>query len=160
MYIHETCTICLQEFKEIYILKSCNHSFCKECISQYISYNLQNLKCPLCRTDLNSHDIHNLYTEQELIYDEYLTYEERIQQERQEIIEQNLLDELEIDRQIENYLQQEIIEQRIHEELEIDRQIELFLEEKRIQEYEQRIHEELEIDRQIENYLQQRIQLD
>ena len=142
MYIHETCTICLQEFKEIYILKPCNHSFCKECISQYISYNLQNLKCPLCRIDLNSHDIHNLYTE------------------RHEIIEQNLLDELEIDRQIENYLQQErqeIIEQNLLDELEIDRQIELFLEQERIEEYEKRIHEELEIDRQIENYLQQRI---
>jgi hypothetical protein len=139
MYIHETCTICLQEFKEIYILKSCNHSFCKECISQYISYNLQTLKCPLCRTDIHSHDIHNLYAEQELIYDEDLTYEERIQQEIQEIIEQNLLDELEIDRQIENYLQQKRIEeyeQRIHEELEIDRQIELFLEQERIEELE------------------------
>lgn len=44
------CVICIDLIKNpIYF--NCGHSFCSDCIDQYIecSKNRQNLKCPLCR---------------------------------------------------------------------------------------------------------------
>lgn len=47
----DTCPICLEEFIEIeddiYKLNSCNHSYCKECISTWC---LENRICPVCKT--------------------------------------------------------------------------------------------------------------
>jgi hypothetical protein len=41
------CSICLIEVKNPYILKSCNHMFCTNCIFNWLYYNNT---CPCCRT--------------------------------------------------------------------------------------------------------------
>ena len=114
MYQQQTCAICLEDLDKDYYLDSCKHLFHKKCITNFISYNLQKLKCPLCRTNINSIDLDNLYptwqqeiTEIQEQYVDGLTYI---------INEQRIMEELEIDRNIEEYLAQERYEQSMVEE--------------------------------------------
>ena len=45
------CSICLEE-KHDKVTNSCNHSFCRDCLSSWRSINNT---CPLCRNELDSH---------------------------------------------------------------------------------------------------------
>ena len=140
----DKCTICLQDFTEMYSLKLCNHSFCKECISKYVSFNLRNLKCPLCRSYINITDVNAICPE---FYEE-LNYTDRLLVEN----DLDLMEELEMDRQIESYLEQQ---REIQREIQIeeyfenfmeDLYIESYLEHEREIEYERKLMEDLEIE--------------
>lgn len=51
---HQSCSICLDEFKVPKLL-SCFHTFCKDCLSNYIYQHMNDegqFKCPLCRSDI------------------------------------------------------------------------------------------------------------
>lgn len=51
--IKDTCSICLENYKPISILRtllSCNHSFHIDCIDSWLS---EHEKCPKCRKDIN-----------------------------------------------------------------------------------------------------------
>ena len=51
----ETCVICLDVKQKPHYLK-CNHSYCQECIQNYINTSENNipLKCPLCRQKIEN----------------------------------------------------------------------------------------------------------
>ena len=51
--MHDTCPICLEAFiekdAEVYMLNSCNHTYCEECITTWC---LENRICPVCKSDV------------------------------------------------------------------------------------------------------------
>ncbi|KAI0762658.1 hypothetical protein C8Q74DRAFT_1291439 [Fomes fomentarius] len=48
-----SCTICFNTFSEPHVGSPCGHSFCGECIVNWMKKNLQNVpRCPICRTAL------------------------------------------------------------------------------------------------------------
>ena len=51
-----TCSICLGVFYKPILLKKCSHIFCEMCIDD-ASLEMDNKKCPLCRTKFKSQDI-------------------------------------------------------------------------------------------------------
>ena len=57
------CGICLEE-KHNEVTNSCNHSFCKDCISSWRSINNS---CPLCRSTLDSNIIDIIYKKNSLL---------------------------------------------------------------------------------------------
>jgi hypothetical protein len=124
----DKCTICLQDFTEMYSLESCNHSFCKECISKYVSFNLRNLKCPLCRSNINLIDLNEIYPEfYEQEQEEELNYTDRLLINLGMESDLDLMAELEQEHQIEEYLEQERQYELYQEHL-----IEEYLEQERI----------------------------
>ena len=51
---HETCPICLEEYKEkdkVATIQQCKHMFHEECISAWLETG--NFKCPLCNFELS-----------------------------------------------------------------------------------------------------------
>ncbi|KAG6483787.1 uncharacterized protein LOC122017701 isoform X1 [Zingiber officinale] len=54
----QQCPICLQSIKQEAYLDRCFHSFCHQCIAQWVQYvgnknseSMTSIKCPLCKTD-------------------------------------------------------------------------------------------------------------
>ena len=51
--MHDTCPICLESFiekdAEVYMLNTCNHTYCEECITTWC---LENRICPVCKSDV------------------------------------------------------------------------------------------------------------
>jgi len=54
------------------ILKKCNHSFCKDCISKWL---LRNTSCPNCRTHVSYTDTLKAYKQQGFIQVTFITYD-------------------------------------------------------------------------------------
>lgn len=50
--LSEMCAIC-HENKKNGILLNCRHTFCVDCIKTYLISNMEEKKCPLCRSELN-----------------------------------------------------------------------------------------------------------
>lgn len=49
----DTCSICIEELDDLFKL-TCNHGFCKKCISKLLVYSI---KCPNCRKEINPMEI-------------------------------------------------------------------------------------------------------
>ena len=51
--MHDMCPICLEAFiekdAEVYMLNTCNHTYCEECITTWC---LENRICPVCKSDV------------------------------------------------------------------------------------------------------------
>ena len=45
------CVICYEEMTDV-VLTKCSHIFCQSCMQRVIDDNRQNIKCPMCRTQL------------------------------------------------------------------------------------------------------------
>ena len=56
--LEEPCMICYNNFESV-MLTQCNHMYCGKCVNEMFK-NVQNIKCPMCRTPLNRNDINSI----------------------------------------------------------------------------------------------------
>jgi SNF2 family DNA or RNA helicase len=56
--LEEPCMICYNNFESV-MLTICNHMYCGNCVNEMFK-NVQNIKCPMCRTALNRNDINSI----------------------------------------------------------------------------------------------------
>jgi len=56
--LNEPCMICFGNFDSV-MLTMCNHMYCGNCVNELFK-NVQNIKCPMCRTPLNRNEINSI----------------------------------------------------------------------------------------------------
>jgi len=56
--LNEPCMICFGNFDSV-MLTMCNHMYCGNCVNELFK-NVQNIKCPMCRTPLNRGEINSI----------------------------------------------------------------------------------------------------
>ena len=65
------CSICLEPIKNKYTLKNCNHSFCKNCITTWLT---QANSCPYCRTEVTNYEKAYSLKLNDLVVISHITY--------------------------------------------------------------------------------------
>jgi len=99
---NDNCSICLDSIKDQLTLENCKHSFCKNCISEWV---ITSKECPNCRTELTLNErkdcIFTCLINKKLILITIYNYDLRNNMSEEDFIEFSEIDGLVY---IENYL--------------------------------------------------------